>query len=81
MPIYSKRTLPQHRSHDCSIDLEPGTQPPYGRVYNLQLGKATRQKVSRANRHKPKLLEVIESDSQGPFPIRLMMALIVASNL
>ena len=35
-----------------------------------QLGKATRQKVSGANRHKPELLEVIESDSQGPFPIR-----------
>jgi hypothetical protein len=33
-------------------------------------GKATRQRVSKANRHKPELLEVIESDSQGPFPIR-----------
>ena len=30
-------TLPQHRSYDCSIDLEPGAQPPYGRVYNLSV--------------------------------------------
>jgi hypothetical protein len=34
------------------------------------LGKSTRSNVSSANRHKPSLLEVIESDTQGPFPIR-----------
>jgi hypothetical protein len=34
------------------------------------LGKATRSNVNSSNRHAPSLLEVIESDTQGPFPIR-----------
>lgn len=28
-------TLPQHRPYDCSIDLQEGTQPPFGPIYNL----------------------------------------------
>jgi hypothetical protein len=28
-------TLPSHRQYDCTIDLEPGKQPPYGPIYPL----------------------------------------------
>ena len=28
-------TLPKHRSYDCSIDLQEGTQPPFGPIYSL----------------------------------------------
>jgi hypothetical protein len=27
--------LPQHHSYDCAIDLQEGTQPPFGPIYNL----------------------------------------------
>jgi hypothetical protein len=27
--------LPQHRLYDCIIDLQEGTQPPFGPIYNL----------------------------------------------
>ena len=27
--------LPQHRPYDCGIDLQEGTQPPFGPIYNL----------------------------------------------
>ena len=27
--------LPQHRSYDCGIDLQEGTQPPFGPIYSL----------------------------------------------
>jgi len=27
--------LPQHRPYNCAIDLEKGTQPPFGSIYNL----------------------------------------------
>jgi hypothetical protein len=27
--------LPQHRPYDCAIDLQEGTQPPFGPIYNL----------------------------------------------
>jgi hypothetical protein len=36
--VFSKakaETLPPHRAVDHAIDLEPGTQLPYGRIYNL----------------------------------------------
>ena len=36
--VFSKNraeTLPQHRSFDCKIEIEAGTKPPHGRVYNL----------------------------------------------
>ena len=28
-------TLPQHRPHDCPIDLQLGKEPPWGPIYNL----------------------------------------------
>ena len=28
-------TLPKHRPYDCSIDLQPGKDPPWGPIYNL----------------------------------------------
>ena len=28
-------TLPQHRPYDCGIDLQEGTQPPFGPIYSL----------------------------------------------
>ena len=28
-------TLPHHRPYDCSIDLQAGNEPPWGRIYNL----------------------------------------------
>lgn len=27
--------LPEHRPYDCAIELEPGTQPPFGPIYGL----------------------------------------------
>ena len=36
--VFSKpqaETLPQHQSADYAIDLEPGNNLPYGRIYNL----------------------------------------------
>jgi hypothetical protein len=27
--------LPQHYSYNCTIDLQKGTQPPFGPIYNL----------------------------------------------
>lgn len=30
-------TLPPHRSHDCAIDLIPGSSPPWGRIFPLSL--------------------------------------------
>ena len=36
--VFSKKNadiLPQHRPYDCPIDLEPGTQPPWGPIYSL----------------------------------------------
>jgi transposase InsO family protein len=38
LPAFSKKradTLPPHRLYDHSIDLEPGTNPPYGPLYTL----------------------------------------------
>ena len=38
MEVFSKtkaETLPPHRSTDHAIDLEPGYNLPYGRIYNL----------------------------------------------
>ena len=28
-------TLPEHRQYDCTIDLQPGKEPPWGPIYNL----------------------------------------------
>ena len=28
-------TLPDHRLYDCSIDIQPGKEPPWGSIYNL----------------------------------------------
>jgi hypothetical protein len=28
-------TLPKHRPYDCTTNLEKGTQPPFGLIYNL----------------------------------------------
>ena len=36
--IFEKKNvdmLPQHRSYDCGINLQEGTQPPFGPIYNL----------------------------------------------
>ena len=30
-------TLPEHRPYDCSIDLQPGKEPPWGPIYNQVL--------------------------------------------
>ncbi len=32
-------TLPKHCPYDCTIDLEEGTQPPFGLIYNLAQGE------------------------------------------
>jgi len=32
-------TLPKHYPNDCTIDLEEGTQPPFGPIYNLAQDK------------------------------------------
>jgi hypothetical protein len=31
--------LPQHRAYDCAIDLQKGTQAPFGPIYNLYKNK------------------------------------------
>jgi hypothetical protein len=31
--------LPQHCPYDCTIDLQEGTQPPFGPIYNLSQNK------------------------------------------
>jgi RNase H-like domain found in reverse transcriptase/Reverse transcriptase (RNA-dependent DNA polymerase)/Integrase zinc binding domain/Chromo (CHRromatin Organisation MOdifier) domain/Retroviral aspartyl protease len=38
LDVFSKgmaETLPEHRTYDCTIDLEPGSQPPFGPIYAL----------------------------------------------
>jgi hypothetical protein len=33
--MYLADTIPDHRPYDCAIDLQDGTQPPFGPIYNL----------------------------------------------
>ena len=33
--------LPEHRPYDCAIDLQEGTQPPFGPIYNLSQTELT----------------------------------------
>jgi hypothetical protein len=33
--MYLVDTIPDHRPYDCAIDLQDGTQPPFGPIYNL----------------------------------------------
>ena len=38
LPHFEKKNvdmLPQHRLYDCGIDLQEGTKPPFGPIYNL----------------------------------------------
>ena len=40
--IFEKKNadiLPQHRPYDCGIDLQEGTQPPFGPIYSLLQNK------------------------------------------
>jgi hypothetical protein len=37
---------------------------------SCDLGTSKRQPVSRASQSEPEVLEVIESDTQGPFPVK-----------
>jgi len=57
MEVFSKakaETLPPHRSIDYEIDLEPGYNLPYGRIYNFsELGGAvfTQLRAIRSRAH------------------------------
>jgi hypothetical protein len=33
--------LPQYRPYECTIDLQEGTQPPFGPIYNLSQNELT----------------------------------------
>lgn len=44
LDVFEKKnadTLPEHRPYDCTIDLEPGTEPPFGPIYKLSQTELT----------------------------------------